>query len=380
MRQSPGVIEETRPQKLLIVDDLPQNVRLLEAILQPHAYELVSASSGEEALERVADAHPDLVLLDVMMPGIDGYEVCRRLRADPTTSFLPVIFVTAQDPGEKTSALDAGADDFVSKPVNQAELLARVRSLLRIKEYHDTIERQATDLRELNEGLEQRVREQVAELEQLGRLRRFLSPQIAEVVVSSDDDRLLQSHRREVAVLFCDLRGYTAFAESVEPEELMRVLGQFHEGIGGLVQWFEATVGFLAGDGLEVFFNDPIECDDPAGRALRMGLAIRELMAELTPEWHRRGYDLGFGVGIALGYATLGQIGFEGRFDYAALGSVTILAARLCDAAASGQVLVSRRACAEVEDVIDVEHLPDIALKGFVNPVPAVNALGLKTR
>jgi len=305
------------------------------------------------------------------MPGLDGYEVCRRLRADPETSFLPIIFVTAQDPGERASALEAGADDFVTKPINQSELLARVRSLLRIKEYHDAIE-------ELNAGLEQRVRDQVAELEQLGRLRRFLSPQIAEVVVSSDERRLLQSHRREVAVLFCDLRGYTAFAESVEPEELMRVLGQFHEGIGKLVQKFEATVGFLAGDGIEVFFNDPIECDDPAERAVRMGLAIRELMAELTPGWRRRGYDLGFGVGIALGYATLGQIGFEGRFDYAALGSVTILASRLCDAAADGQVLVSRRAHAEIEDAIEVEQLPDLTLKGFASPVPAVNAVGVK--
>jgi len=374
VRQSPGV----KAQRLLLVDDLPQNIRLLDAILEPHGYELITASSGEEALERVADSHPDLVLLDVMMPGLDGYEVCRRLRADPATSFLPVIFVTAQDPGEKTSALESGADDFVAKPVNQAELLARVRSLLRVKEYHDTIESQAAELRELNEGLEQRVRDQVAELEQLGRLRRFLSPQIADVVVSSDDDRLLQSHRREVAVLFCDLRGYTAFAESVEPEELLRVLAQFHDGIGRLVQRFEATVGFLAGDGLEVFFNDPIECDDPAGRAVRMGLAIRELMAELTPEWRRRGYELGFGVGIALGFATLGQIGFEGRFDYAALGSVTILASRLCDAAADGQVLLSRRALADVEDTIEVEPVPDLTLKGIAASVPAVNAVGVK--
>jgi adenylate cyclase len=373
------VNEAGRQAKLLLVDDTPQNIRVLEAVLAPRGYELVSAASGEEALERVAHDRPDLVLLDVMMPGIDGYEVCRRIRADPESSFLPVIIVTSLDGSEKKAGVEAGADDFITKPFNQAELLARVRSLLRVKEYHDTIERQAADLRELNEGLELRVREQVAELEQLGRLRRFLSPQIAEVVVSADDDRMLESHRREVAVLFCDLRGYTAFAESVEPEELMRVLRQFHVGIGELVRRFEATVGFLAGDGLEVFFNDPIECDDPAERAVRMGLAIRELMTELTPEWHRRGYDLGFGVGIALGYATLGQIGFDGRFDYAALGSVTILAARLCDAAGNGQVLVSRRAFAEVEDAIEVEQLPDLALKGFANPVPAVNAVRVRS-
>ena len=357
--------------RVLVVDDILSNVKLLEAKLTAEYFEVVTAYNGVEALVRMDEHAPDIVLLDVMMPGLDGYEVCRRLRADPATSFLPVIFVTAQDPGERTSALDAGADDFVTKPINQAELLARVRSLLRIKEYHDTIE-------ELNEGLEQRVRDQVAELEQLGKLRRFLSPQIADVVVSAADDGLLRSHRREVAVLFCDLRGYTAFAESVEPEELMRVLAQFHDGVGRLVQRFEATVGFLAGDGIEVFFNDPIECDDPAGRAVRMGLAIRELMGELTPEWHRQGYELGFGVGIALGYATLGQIGFEGRFDYAALGSVTIVASRLCDAAADGQVLVSRRAFAEVEGAIEAEQLSDLTLKGFANPVPAVNAVRVK--
>jgi class 3 adenylate cyclase len=289
-----------------------------------------------------------------------------------------VIIVTSLDNSERRAGLDAGADDFVTKPFNQAELLARVKSLLRIKDYHDTIERQAAELRELNEGLAQRVQEQVAELERLGRLRRFLSPQIAEVVVSADQDRLLESHRREIAVLFCDLRGYTVFAERVEPEELLGVLGQFHTAIGELVRQFEATVGFLAGDGVEVFFNDPIECDDPAGRAVRMGLAIRERMAQLTPDWHKRGYDLGFGVGIALGFATLGEIGFEGRYDYAALGSVTNLASRLCDAARNGQVLVSQRAYAEVEDMIDVERIPDLTLKGFANAVAAVNVTRVK--
>jgi class 3 adenylate cyclase len=366
--------------KILVVDDIPENVRLLEAVLVAHGYDVVSSTSGTRALELVASDRPDLVLLDVVMPELDGYAVCRRLRADEETAVLPVIMVTSSIGPEKTKAIEAGADDFIPKPFNHDELLVRVRSLLRIKRYHDTIKEQAAQLHELNQTLEERVTRQVEELERLRQLQRFLSPQLADAIVSSGDDSILRTHRREVAMLFCDLRGYASFAEAVEPEELISVLGQFHTAVGQLVEEFEATVGFLAGDGIQVFFNDPIEVPDPALRAVRMGCALREDMAELIAGWRKRGYDLDFGVGIAFGYATCGEVGFESRSDYAALGTVTNLAARLADEATAGQILIPQRLYAEVEEDVEVEPAGDYALKGFPRPIPAFNVLGVRDR
>jgi class 3 adenylate cyclase len=291
---------------------------------------------------------------------------------------LPVIMLTSSVGPEKTQAIEAGADDFIPKPFNQHELLTRVRSLLRIKRYHDTIKVQAAELRELNRTLEQRVLRQVEELERLRELRRFLSPQLADAIVSSGDDSILQSHRRQVAMFFADLRGWTSFVDTVEPEELMRVLEEFHDAIGGLVGRFDATVGFLEGDGVQLFFNDPIEVPDAALRAVRLGCALREEMASLTPRWQKRGYDLGFGAGIALGYATCGEVGFKGRSDYAAIGAVTNLASRLADEAASGQILIAQRLYAEVEDAVDVEPVGEFMLRGFQRPVAAFNVLSVR--
>ena len=364
--------------KILVVDDVPENVRLLEAVLVPRGYEVVSATNGRDALDLVGTENPDLVLLDVVMPEMDGYAVCESLREHEDTAVLPVIMVTSSIGPEKTKAIEAGADDFIPKPFNHDELLTRVRSLLRIKRYHDTIKAQAEELRELNRTLEQRVQTQVDELERLGQLQRFLSPQLADAIVRSGDESILRSHRRQVAVLFCDLRGYTNFADAVEPEELMGVLKEFHEAIGRLVHRFEATVGALAGDGVEVFFNDPIEIPDPALRAVQMGCALRDEMSELTPRWKKRGYELDFGAGIALGYATCGEIGFEGRSDYAAIGSVTNLASRLSDEATGGQILIAQRLYAEVEEHVEVEPTGEYTLKGFARPVPAFNVLSIR--
>jgi len=287
------------------------------------------------------------------------------------------VMITASGEQEKVAAIEAGADDFIAKPFDQAELLARVQSLLRIKDYHDTIEAQAAELAAWNRELEQRVQEQVDALERLGRLRRFLSPQLAELVVSSGDDSFLQSHRREITVVFCDLRGFTSFAETVEPEDVMAVLGEYHAALGDLVHRFEGTLERFTGDGLMVIFNDPIDCPDAPERAVRMALAMRGRVAELAEGWGRKGYELDFGVGIAQGHATLGRIGFAGRADYTAIGSVTNLAARLCAEAQGRQILISQRVHAAIEDVVVADSVGELALRGFSRPARAYNVVGL---
>ncbi len=365
------------PVTVLVVDDQPQNIRLLDAVLSPRGYAVVTASSGEEALKLLSEADPDLVLLDVVMPGMDGHAVCRRIRADPQTAFLPVVMITASGDQEKLQALESGADDFVSKPFDQSELLARVASLARVKRYQDTIRRQADELAEWNKQLEERVSEGVAELERIGRLRRFLSPQLADLVISSGDDGFLTSHRREIVVLFCDLRNFTTFAESSEPEEVMAVLDEFHAALGDLIFRFEGTLERFTGDGLMVFFNDPVPCDDPAARSVRMAVAMRDRVRELTERWSRRGHELGFSIGIAQGYATLGRIGFEGRYDYAAIGSVTNMAARLCAEARAWQILVTQRVMSEAGEVAVGQPVGELNLRGFARPVRAFDIHGL---
>ncbi len=361
------------PVIILAVDDQPQNLRLLDAVLSPHGYQVLTASSGEEAVEKLGQTVPDLVLLDIVMPGIDGYEVCKRIRGNPATEFLPVIMMTASGDQEKISAIQAGADDFVSKPFNQRELLARVASLARVKRYHDTINRQAAELRQWNAELEQRVAAQVEALQRVNRLRRFLSPQLVDLVMDSGDEDFLRSHRREIVVVFCDLRGFTPFAESSEPEEVMGILREYHEALGTLIFAYGGTLERFTGDGLMVFFNDPLPIDDAPERAIRMSVDMRDRVRDLATGWQRRGHDLALGIGIAQGFATLGRIGFEGRFDYAAIGNVTNLAARLCDAARPWQVLASQRVFHSAEPVAAGEQIDELHLKGLSRPVRVFN-------
>ncbi|HSF06247.1 MAG TPA: response regulator [Methylomirabilota bacterium] len=362
----------TAPAKILVVDDTPHNVKLLADLLGARGYAVTTAAAGPEALALIEKECPDLVLLDVVMPQMSGYEVCRKIRDNPATAILPVIMVTALDPTqERVKGLEAGADDFLTKPINQPELLARVRSLLRIKRLYDELEA-------LNRTLESRVLEQVAQLERLGRLKRFFSPQLAEIIVSGGAEDPLKSHRREVTVVFLDLRGFTAFAETAEPEEVMGVLREYHAVMGKLILEHEGTLERFAGDGMMVFFNDPMPVANPAERAVRMALAMRERVAGLSVLWRKRGFDLDFGVGIAQGYATIGAIGFEGRLDYGAIGTVTNLAARLCGEARPGQILVSQRVLSAVEEFAEGEPVGEMALKGFLKPVPAYNVLRLK--
>ncbi|CAN5229113.1 hypothetical protein BH11ACT6_BH11ACT6_57720 [soil metagenome] len=363
------------PVTVLAVDDQPANLRLLDAVLTPRGHRVLTASSGAAALAMLAAEDIDLVLLDIVMPEMDGHEVCRRIRSTPVTEFLPVVMITASGTDQRLAALESGADDFITKPFDKSELLARVASLARIKRYHDTIRRQADELAAWNTDLEARVTQQVAELERANRLRHFLSPQLADLVVGAED--LLLSHRREIVVVFTDLRNFTPFAENSEPEEVMGVLGEYHRAMGALVHAYEGTLERFTGDGMMVFFNDPVPCDDAAERAVRMALEIRDAVRELSGGWLRKGHDLGLGIGIAQGFATLGRIGFEGRFDYSAIGSVTNLAARLCADAKAWEVLVTDRVLAAVEHISVSEIVGDLQPKGFSRSVRIHNISAL---
>jgi adenylate cyclase len=360
-------------QKILVVDDTAVNVKLLADLLGAKGYDVATAASGKEALDKIEAEPPDIVLLDVMMPGMTGYEVCKKLRENRATATLPVVMVTALDPGqERVKGIEAGADDFLTKPINQPELLARVRSLLRVKALHD-------ELTELNRTLEARVTTQVAQLENLSRLKRFFSPQLAEAILTGGAEDPLKSHRREITVVFLDLRGFTAFAETAEPEEVMAVLREYHAEMGKLVVAHEGTLERFTGDGMMIFFNDPVVVENPSERAVRMAVAMRQRVSELAVRWRKLGHDLAFGVGIAQGYATIGAIGFEGRMDYGAIGSVTNLAARLCGEARPGQILIQRRVFAAVEELIDATAVGELALKGFSRPIPTYEVGALRS-
>jgi class 3 adenylate cyclase/CheY-like chemotaxis protein len=357
-------------QRILVVDDVEKNVRLLADVLAAKGYRTSTAMSGEAALAAIDREPPDLVLLDVMMPGISGYDVCRAIRAEPRHAMLPVVLVTALDPAqERVKGLDAGADDFLTKPVNQAELMARVRSLLRIKSLYDQVQAHKSELESWNRTLEQRVADGVQQLERLGRLRRFFSPQLAEAIVSGGTDDPLKSHRREIAVVFLDLRGFTAFTETSDPEEVMGVLREFHAAMGELILAHEGTLERFTGDGIMVFFNDPTVVPDPAARAARMALQMQRRTAVLAGGWRRRGYELQLGIGIAMGYATIGAIGFPGRIDYGAIGTVTNLAARLCSEAGGGQILAAPRVVAALGDAFVTEPAGEFTLKGLQRAV-----------
>jgi adenylate cyclase len=360
------------PPRVLIVDDNENNRAILAARLGAQGYSTTEATDGAEALEAVRRDAPDLILLDVTMPRMDGLEACRRLRSDPSVGFVPIILVTARaDSKDVVAGLEAGADEYLTKPVDQHALVARVRSMLRVKELHDRTKRQAAELAELNASLERRVAEQVIEIERANRLKRFLSPQIADLVLASATLEALESHRREVTVVFCDLRGFTAFAEIAEPEEVMAVLQEYHAALGALIHMFEGTLERFVGDGVLVLFNDPIPCPDPCLRAARMAVAMRARLAEVAVRWRASGHALGFGVGIAHGYATLGTIGFEGRSDYSAIGTVVNLAARLCAEAGDGHILVDSKVRAAIEHAATLEPAGDLVLKGLHRVMPA---------
>jgi adenylate cyclase len=364
---------------VLVVDDNEMNRDMLCSLLEADGHKACVAENGRLALESIKASPFDLVLLDVMMPEMDGYEVLRHLKSDQTLRDIPVIVLSALDEiGSVVRCIELGAEDYLPKPFDPVLLRARIGACLEKKHLRDQEVRLRNELAEWNKLLEQRVEEQVTQLERLSRLKRFFSPQLAELIVSGSADDPLKTHRREVTVVFLDLRGFTAFAETSEPEEVMGVLREYHAEMGKLVLEHEGTLERFTGDGMMVFFNDPVPVPNPQERAIRMAQAMRERVGELRVKWRKLGYDLDFGVGIAQGYATIGGIGFEGRLDYGAIGTVTNLASRLCGEAKPGQILISQRVVGTVEDLLEVEPVGELTLKGFHRPVTAYNILRLK--
>ena len=358
---------------LLVVDDNEDNLYTLTQRLRREGYTNVStARDGRQALELLRTRPFDLVLLDVMMPELNGYQVLEALKADDGLRSTPVIMISAVDELDSViRCIELGAADYLPKPFNPVLLRARVAACLEKKRLHDELVR-------WNHTLEERVREKVAEVERLGRLKRFFSPHLAELIVAGGAEDPLKTHRRQITVVFLDLRGFSTFAETTEPEEVMGVLHAYHAAMGRLVLEHEGTLERFTGDGMMVFFNDPVSVPRPAERAIRMAIAMRAEVRQLSAGWRKRGHDLGFGIGIAEGYATIGAIGFEGRWDYGAIGTVTNLAARLCGEAKADQILVSSRVAGSVEAEVDLEPVGTLALKGFLKPVEAFTVLGLK--
>jgi class 3 adenylate cyclase len=372
-------MSEDRKPLVMVVDDQPVNVKLLHQLLTMSGYEVTTASSGGEALAKIPNELPDIVLLDVIMPQMSGYEVCRALRADKATALLPIVMVTALDPlEERVKGIEAGADDFLSKPINQAELLARVKSLLRIRELHKQVESQAALLAEWNSKLEERVNEALGQLDKLARLKRFLSPKVADLIVAGQLDDPLATRRREVTIMFVDVRGFTAFSETAAPEDVLGVLREYHGEVGRLVNEHEGTIEHFSGDGVMLIFNDPNILPDPALSAVRMAVDLRDAVTRLAANWKKLGYSINCGFGIAQGFATIGTIGFPGRQDYGVIGAVNNLAARLCGEAAPGQILISQRVWGRVEEKVNAEAVGELKLKGLSAPVPAFSVTGLK--
>jgi DNA-binding response OmpR family regulator len=364
--------------RILVVDDQRANLEMMSELLRTRGYAVECAASGEEALERVRAAPPDLVITDIVMHGLSGYDLCRAMRADAATALVPVIMVTSLDAQqERVTGIEAGADDFLSKPVNWAELFARVRALLRVKALQDEVRRQAEALRGWNARLEERVAEQVAAIERLGRLKRFFSRPVADAIVAGGED-MLAPHRREITAVFLDLRGFTAFTDRADPEEVLDLLGTYHAAMGRIVDQYEGTLEHFAGDGIMIFFNDPVAVDRPAERAVRMALALQQAFEPIFDAWRRRGQEVNLGIGIAKGEATLGVIGFEQRWEYAAIGNVPNLAARLCGEARGGEIVIDAETQREIVTLADAEPIGPLRLRGFQLAVSAYRLRGLR--
>ena len=348
---------------VLVVDDDPINRSLLSMSLRSEGHDVLEAVDGTDALAALARSAIDLVLTDIEMPEMDGFGLLRRRSGDDRLRSIPFIVLSGlDDMGSIVECVKLGAEDYLHKPFDPVLLHARVGACLDKKRMTD-------ELRDWNVLLQQRVDEKVREVERLNVLRRFVTPQLAEALAAGGDE-VLQSHRREITVLFCDLRGFTAFSETAEPEEVMGVLREFHDAVGPMIFEHEGTIAQFTGDGMLVFFNDPVLCEEPEWRAVQLAGAMRDRTAVLSERWAKRGHELTLGIGIAVGFATCGEIGFEGRTEYTAIGTVVNLAARVCAVAPGGAILVTNRVHTAVEDRVEAKPLGDVDFKGLTRPVP----------
>jgi adenylate cyclase len=374
-------IVAARRGRILVVDDQRANVEMLVELLRSRGYDVSGAYDAESALQHIAAKGVDLVISDIRMPGMDGYELTQRLRGDPATELLPVVLVTSIEDksghDERVKGIEAGADDFLAKPVRYAELFARVRSLLRVKMLQDEVRRQAAELKQWNERLEERVKDQVAAIDRLAQMKRFFSPPVADAIIAGGAG-MLEPHRREITAVFLDLRGFTAFTDRADPDEVMDLLSDYHVAMGNLVDRYGGTLEHFAGDGVMIFFNDPLPVERPAVKAVRMAIDLQQAFEPIARAWDQRGHKVALGVGIALGEATLGVIGFEQRWEYSAIGAVPNLAARLCGHAQGGEILIDTVTCTNVTDLVEVEPVGPLQLRGFTQPIPAFRVVRMK--
>ncbi len=352
--------------RVLVVDDIQDNVTMLTAHLRAKGYETLAAYNGIEALRIAVKEKPDLIMLDVNMPQLSGLDVCAQLKQHEETKLIPIILVTAHsDATDIVRGFEVGADDYLIKPYNYLEMLARVRSMLRIKDSQAKLLEANAKLDELNQNLEAKVAEQVEELQRVNRLRRFFSPQIVNKLVSENADEILKEHRREISVVFLDLRNFTSFAEDNTPQIVIQAVRDLHHVVGPIIFRYRGTLERFTGDGMMVFLGDPEPIPDHPTQAVRMAQEIRTEVKKLSDDWEGQGYDLRLGIGIATGVASLGTVGFEGRLDYAAIGSVTNMAARLCGLARGEQILVDTTTIDRIPESINARPCGEVKLKGF---------------
>ncbi len=357
---------EPDQHRVLVVDDIQDNVTILAAHLKAKGYSTIAAYNGIDALKAAIQEKPDLIMLDINMPQLSGLDVCAQLKQHPDVSHIPIILVTAHsDTQDIVRGFEVGADDYLIKPYNYMEMLARVRSMLRIKDAQAQLLEANRQLDDLNRDLEKKVADQVEELQRVNRLRRFFSPQIVDSIVSSDSEAALAEHRRDITVVFLDLRRFTGFAEGNSPQVVLNAVRELHHTVGPIIFRHRGTLERFTGDGMMVFLGDPEPMADHPLKSVEMCVEIRDTVTTLTQNWAAEGYDLQLGNGIASGEASLGTIGFEGRLDYAAIGTVTNLASRICGKADGGQILIDESTQERLPAEIKTNQCGEIDLRGF---------------